>query len=176
MKNTIKIMLTVLSFNTSINAQNLVVTLINSSVESFPISEIQSIKFDPGTFISGTMILNKLDGTVITWSTGGIHNYSFNGVTSINETATVKTDELNVYPNPSADLVQINFSSNWSGEIRIDVYDMNGRLVEKLFHGNHQDETLLTWNSKQNSMVQSGKYLIKITTTNKVITKPIIIQ
>jgi hypothetical protein len=129
-----------------VNAQNLVVSLTNSSIESFPVSAIKSIKF--GT---ETMIQNKLDGTVSIWNIDDIDNYAFDGVTNINETVTLKREELNVYPNPSDDLVQINFSSNRSGEISIDVYDMNGRLFEKLFHGNHQDNTLLTWSAKQNS-------------------------
>jgi hypothetical protein len=173
MKNKIKTIALAMSLicMTSLSAQNLVVTLTNSTTESFPVSEIQSIKFGPET-----MILNEFDGTVNTWNIDDVDNYAFDGVANINESATVKTDELNVYPNPASNKVQINFSSNRSGEISIDVYDMHGRLIEKLFHGIHQDETLLTWYPKQDNAIQSGNYLIKITATNKVITKPIIIQ
>ncbi len=55
-----------------LNAQNLVVTLTNTTTASFPISDIQSIKFS-----ASSMILYKLDGTVIAWDIVDIDNYAF---------------------------------------------------------------------------------------------------
>lgn len=161
----------VLLVSIGLNAQNLVVTLTNSNIETFAVSDIQSIKFD-----QGAMILNELDGTVNNWNVDDIDNYEFDGVANINETITITTDELNVYPNPSSDQVHINYTSNRSGAITIAVYDMNGRMIEELFSGEHQEATEATWNSQQSGMVKSGKYLIRITTESKVITKAIIIQ
>jgi hypothetical protein len=154
-----------------LQAQNLVVTLTNSNTETFAVADIQSIKF--GT---ETMILNELDGTVNTWDINDIENYAFDGVANIHESTTIISDEVNVYPNPSSGLVHINYSSNVSGQITIAVYDVNGRLIEELFNGESQETTAISWNAKANNMVQAGKYLVKITTTNKTITKPIIIQ
>ncbi|MCC5923060.1 MAG: T9SS type A sorting domain-containing protein [Crocinitomicaceae bacterium] len=154
-----------------VQAQNLVVTLTNSNTETFAVADIQSIKF--GT---ESMILNELDGTVNTWDINDIQNYAFDGVANIHESTTIATDELNVFPNPSSGLVHINYTSNLSGKITIAVYDINGRLNEELFDGVNQETTTVTWSAKANNMVQAGKYLVKITTPNKAITKPIIIQ
>jgi hypothetical protein len=154
-----------------LQAQNLVVTLTNSNTETFAVADIQSIKF--GT---ETMILNELDGTVNTWDINDIEDYAFDGVANIHESTTIITDEVNVFPNPSSGLVHINYSSNVSGQITIAVYDVNGRLIEELFNGENQEITAISWNAKANNMVQAGKYLVKITTPNKTITKPIIIQ
>ena len=152
-------------------AQDLIVTLTNSSTESFPVSDIQSIKFG-----QETMILNELDGTVNTWDIDNIDNYAFDGVANLDETTTITTDELNIFPNPTTDKITINYSSNQSGKINIAVYDINGRIVDEVFTGEHNEETEISWSAKQNQTVQSGKYLIKITTESKIITKPVIVQ
>ena len=156
---------------TSLSAQNLVITLTNSTTESFPVVDIQSIKFG-----SETMILNELDGTVNTWSIDNIDNYAFDGVASTNETTTILSDQVIIYPNPSSDKFYINYASNRVGLITVVVYDINGRLIEELFHGEHKEITEATWSPKENMSVQSGKYLIQIVTTSKIITKPVIIQ
>ena len=154
-----------------LQAQNLVVTLTNTNTETFAVADIQSIKFG-----AETMILNELDGTVNTWDIDDIDNYAFDGVANIHESTTVTSDEVNVYPNPSSDQVQIKYASNRTGDISITVYDLNGKMIEELFRGEHQETTQVTWSAKQNSAVQTGTYMVKITTPNKTITKPIIIQ
>lgn len=168
-----KLILTSLLFfiGFNITAQDLIVTLTNSSQESFPVSDIQSIKFG-----QETMILNELDGTVNTWNIDDIDNYAFDGVANIDETTITTTDDLNIFPNPTMDKVTINYTSNQSGKINIAVYDINGRVVDEVFNGQHNEETEISWSAKQNSAVQSGKYLIKITKQTKVITKPVIVQ
>ena len=71
---TIRLVLVLMTILCSIglNAQNLVVTLTNTTTASFPISDIQSIKFG-----ASSMILYKLDGTVTTWDIIDIDNYAF---------------------------------------------------------------------------------------------------
>jgi hypothetical protein len=141
-----------------IQAQNLVVTLTNGNTESFAVASIQSIKFG-----ASDMSLYELNGTTNIWNINDIDNYAFNGVVSLEESMNVSTDNLNVFPNPSSDNVTINYASNFSGKISIATYS-----------GEHNTETEIVWNAKQKN--PSGKYLIKIVTENKVITKPIIIQ
>jgi hypothetical protein len=63
MKKTITLFLMIFPFCLGIKAQNLVVTLNNSTIETIPIATIQGIKF--GT---SSMILNEFDGTVTTWN------------------------------------------------------------------------------------------------------------
>lgn len=150
-------------------AQNLVVTLTNTSTESFAVADIQSIKFGVSD-----MSLYELNGTINVWNISDIDNYAFDGVANLEESVNVNTDNLNVFPNPSSDNVTINYASNFSGKISISVIDMNGKQVEAIYSGEHNMETEIVWNAKQNN--PSGKYLIKIVTENKVITKPIIIQ
>jgi len=154
-----------------VNAQNLVLTLSNSSPETFAVADLRSIKFS-----AGAMVLSKTDGTINSWNIDDIDNYAFNEVSSITEESIFTTDELKVFPNPSSYLLQINYSSNKAEEIRIEIYDVNGKLVVPMFHGNHREVTVLNWDFKQKGMLPSGHYLIKVTTPNKIITKPVIIH
>lgn len=167
----VKLLVVALLTSIGVNAQNLLVTLTNANIESFAVADIQSIKFG-----SGVMILNELDGTINTWNIDDIDNYAFDGLTNVDKRKSITTEEINVFPNPTSDKVNINYFSTLSGDISIDVYDFNGRLIEQLFKGKHQENTVLTWSARQNGMVHSGKYFIKITTSNKIITKPVIIQ
>lgn len=150
-------------------AQDLVVTLTNGNTESFAVANIQSIKFG-----ADDMSLYELNGITNVWNINDIDNYAFDGVANIEESMDVSTRNLSVFPNPSSDNVTINYVSNFSGKINISVIDMNGKQVEAIFSGEHKTETEIVWNAKQNN--PSGKYLIKIVTENKVITKPINIQ
>jgi hypothetical protein len=160
-----------LSVSSAIYAQNLVITLSNTSTERFAISDIQSIKFD-----SASMTLFEWNGTVNTWAIKDIENYAFDELSNIIETATVKIDDLKVYPNPSSNKVHINYQSSRSADISIHIYDISGKLINTLFDGTHHNKTEVTWHAKQNEALPAGKYLIKITTESKVISKSVIIQ
>lgn len=152
-----------------IKAQDLVVTLTNGNTESFAVSNILSIKFD-----GEEMRLYELTGTTNIWDINNIDNYAFDGVANIEESMNVSANNLNVFPNPSSDNLTINYTSNFSGKITISVTDVNGKHVEDIYFGEHNTETEIFWKAKEKN--PSGKYLIKITTENKVITKPVIIQ
>ncbi|MCC5923943.1 MAG: T9SS type A sorting domain-containing protein [Crocinitomicaceae bacterium] len=152
---------------TSLSAQNLVVTLTNSTTESFPVVDIQSIKFG-----SETMILNELDGTVNTWSIDNIDNYAFDGVATLSDELNIVSSNLIVYPNPAINLVSLAFTNSQATTVTIDILDASGRIIEKIYQGEHQGQQTYKWNSN----VQTGTYYCRINSGSKIITKPIIIQ
>lgn len=152
-----------------IKAQDLVVTLTNGNTESFAVANIKSIKFG-----ASDMSLYELNGTTNIWNINDIDNYAFDGLANLEESMNISSNNLNVFPNPSSDNVTIYYTSNFSGKITISVTDMNGKQVEDIYFGEHNTETEIYWKAKEKN--PSGKYLIKITTENKVITKPVIIQ
>ena len=150
-------------------AQDLVVTLMNGNIELFAAANIQSVKFG-----ATDMSLYELNGTTNIWNITDIDNYAFDLAANLEENLNLSTDNLNVFPNPSSDKATINYMSNFSGNINISVIDMSGKQVEAIYSGEHNKKIEITWNAKQNN--PSGKYLIKIVSDKKVITKPIIIQ
>ncbi len=152
------------SFGTT--AQNLVVTLIDNTTQSFPITTIESLKF-----ISGNMILKQNDGITITWTTSSINNYSF-GTLSTQDYLIIETSELQIYPNPSNGLVNLRFISNINLNIQIDIIDINGKIVSSIYNGNHDGEKTYQWTNN----VNKGIYFCRLTTDHKIISKPIIIK
>lgn len=153
------------------NAQDLIVSLTNSSTETFPVSDILSIKFG-----SETMILNELDGTVNTWLIDDIDNYSFDGTANLSYNENLLKEDVNVYPNPASEKLNIEFSSNISQNISITIVDASGKLVYKVFNGIHQDKNTYIWTPQSQGKVKVGNYFCKIITENKIITQPIVVQ
>jgi hypothetical protein len=108
-----------------LRAQNMVVTLDNATTETFAVASIQSIKFGVCT-----MILKEINGTVITWDITDITNYSFTSNAGLNDQVIVENSSLHLFPNPSSDLVNIQFFSAQLGNITVDIIDANGKLIQ----------------------------------------------
>src|SRR5690554_959200 len=168
-----KITLIILLFviSTITYGQNLIVTFTNSSTESFPITDIQSIKFS-----ADEMVLYELNGTTNTWNINDIDNYAFDGSASIDDAIEITQENLTVFPNPATDKIIVNFESNSSDKITISIIDINGKVVAHLFEGNHNEVTQIEWSINSEGNVTPGTYLCKIKTSHKVITKTILIQ
>ena len=69
-----------------------------------------------------------------------------------------------IYPNPFNPEVNIDFSNNRYGKISINIYDLNGRLVESVYndyldYGDHS----FVWNAKQ---YPSGLYIVSLKSDN----------
>jgi len=150
-----------------LRAQNMVVTLDNATTETFAVASIQSIKFG-----DSTMILKEINGTVTTWDITDITNYSFTSNAGLNDQVIVENSSLHLFPNPSSDLVNIQFFSAHVGNITIDIIDVEGKLIQQVYQGAHHEQQTHQWIS--NSV--KGTFYCRITTAYKTITKPIIIQ
>lgn len=149
------------------NAQNLLVNLNNGATETYPVSEIQSIKFDPNT-----LILNLNNGSILSYAVNFIDNYSFSNVSSIDRLEH-SSSALEVFPNPAKEWVNIHFKSEANMHIAVDIIDTSGKLVEQLFSGQHSSESRFVWQPDQN---MTGAFICRIQSDNKVITKKIIVR
>jgi hypothetical protein len=167
MKKTISLFLMIFPFCLGIKAQNLVVTLNNSTIETIPIAIIQGIKF--GT---SSMILNEFDGTVTTWNIQDINNYAFDGSSGIKDLIDISNSSLMIFPNPSIGEVNIQFESAEISFITIEIIDASGNQILQVYHGKHQGKESYKWDGN----VPNGVYYCRILSDNKTITKPIIIK
>ncbi|MGQ8336751.1 CotH kinase family protein [Sunxiuqinia sp. A32] len=83
------------------------------------------------------------------------------------------TKLLNCFPNPFNDLVYIPIISKGE-ELRIDVINLNGQLIETVFEGYLSNGThQLNWNVKENN---SGMYLIRLQSKNSIQIKKVLKQ
>lgn len=81
-----------------------------------------------------------------------------------------ESSETTIYPNPFAGSLNINLCLQSNQNVRIDVLDMNGKMIDKINEselqaGNHR----LTWNAtdRQGYEVRNGIYFIRIKTGDK---------
>lgn len=92
--------------------------------------------------------------------------------TSINEIPGVLT-ELNVYPNPVSDHLNITFQSHYTDALGIELFDINGRKVQLLKPEPVRKGTITKSFDIKEKGIAPGMYLIKITTGNRSVSKRI---
>lgn len=94
-----------------------------------------------------------------------IDNLSFFGTTTGIED--IKDADITIYPNPAKDVLYINHESITGDKLEIDLYDMTGNKVAKLFSGDSNNRKWLQLNI---SNIPGGMYIIcvsdKFTRTN----------
>jgi hypothetical protein len=78
------------------------------------------------------------------------------------------TGGVNVYPIPAKDFVNVNYTLNMKSRVKLDVYDVQGRLVKTLMHeeqtnGEHE-------NKLDVSSLKQGIYFLRINTNEKTET------
>jgi hypothetical protein len=160
------ILLLLLGISYNLKSQELAITLLNNTTQSFPLSTVKSLKF-----LSGNMILKQNDGTIYSWSIPSILNYTF---LTLGDNDYIVNDKINlkVYPNPSNGVVNFKFYSINNENIKIEIVDINGRIISEIFNGNHTGDRTYQWINN----VEKGIYYCKIITDDAIISKPIIIN
>lgn len=85
---------------------------------------------------------------------------------------------LMVFPNPASDFLNIIYNSEIENYIELNVYDLNGRMVENIYKGNASSGiNHFVWDllNSQNQLVSKGKYLIVISNSDLKISEELII-
>lgn len=93
-------------------------------------------------------------------------------VTTIGVAQIEKAASLEVFPNPFVDQLRMNFSLNRAGQVKADVFDISGRLVEQLinsslFIGNYSETFDL-------GHLKKGQYFVHLSMNGEVITTKMI--
>ena len=77
---------------------------------------------------------------------------------------------LNVYPNPASGVVSILFSTIETSKIKLELYDMSGKLVKNLYEGvlnkNAQRKIEL-----QTKSLPAGIYMVSLQTGNRIVSR-----
>jgi hypothetical protein len=128
-----------------------------SPAEQFSFTEITA------SFIRFDVISNYGDpGNLVAFA-----EVAFSGVAILGVNNNVLEQTLSVYPNPATDFVTISNSADVSIN-SIEIYDMNGRLVNQLKVGSTSDQTINV------SELSTGMYLINITSDQATVVKRLI--
>ena len=86
------------------------------------------------------------------------------------------TNELNVYPNPFSETTNIELSTLKSKRASIEVYDLYGRLVERLYDGQINSDTNNLFEFNKDNNLSPGVYIVRvILDNNEVHTKNVLL-
>ncbi len=79
--------------------------------------------------------------------------------------------EISVFPNPSNHMVSINYTISQPNHVAIDIYNIEGRLVEHLYDGyREQGRYAISW---QADNVSSGTYFVKVNHAEKTLVRKV---
>lgn len=115
-----------------------------------------------GCFGTKQRLFNQEYNCFGTW----IHGIGTSSISSVHSSE-LKNSELAVFPNPVIDLLHIQFYNPNIGFITIDVIDMTGNVVVKLFSGTLKfGKNLLTFNK---NYLPSGMYIVSVKNETNIL-------
>ena len=82
---------------------------------------------------------------------------------------------LNVFPNPIVNHATIEFTLENTQNIRLSVYDINGRLVQSIIQNEIRPAGNMTVNFRKGELT-SGIYLMRLELENSVQTIKVLVQ
>ena len=152
---------------TTINSfgQSLFVNLTNSTTDSYLISNVRSV-----TFNQNSMIVNEYNGSNTAYQITNIINYTF-GSTITNLAPQVPDVDIDLFPNPITTEINISVKRKIEGQSSIKIWDGAGKLIADVYEG--QLLTNQVYRFKIDA--KPGNYYCTIQTSQKTISKPIII-
>ena len=125
---------------------------------------------------TGGFRVRKVGGTMLEIfpaDFGSYHRYDFSVGFTLGLDEEILTNELLVFPNPSADKIRVELVGNVGNDAKIEVIDMNGRVVKhQTVVGNNQTYAA----DFQVSDLQNGYYLVRVSGDNGSETTPFIKQ
>lgn len=91
------------------------------------------------------------------------------------ENNTFQKTELTAYPNPFKNFTTVTYNPLEAGEVRLNMFDIQGRQMQQIFQGNIDTKTTRNFIVKSQGLSQ-GIYFIQLTTKTKTVSKKIILM
>lgn len=92
---------------------------------------------------------------------------------NITSSSDVSSVNVNLYPNPTLGAININLIANMQTNVKVEIYDMTGRMVVDDFVIANVGSNLISETIEQ---MPAGAYLLKVSTSDQVVLKNIIKQ
>ena len=128
------------------------------------------------TFVADEMNLQLLDGSVYSWNVSTIGHYQYDENTiGIDELLNKANSwQVNVFPNPANNLLNIRYNLPAEDKITITIFDLQGKLLLETnagarVKGEHQE-------SLDISSLSAGQYVCRLSGQKNTISKNIIKQ
>lgn len=119
---------------------------------------------------------NAVNGSGTTGDTPSSTSLSLTAATTTDIKAqTVSAVTLNVFPNPTANEINLQYFLHNTAKVIISLFDLNGKEVVVLCDQN-QEAGMQTVNSQLSSELEKGVYIIKLSVNNKVATQKLFVK
>lgn len=111
------------------------------------------------SFGESMAISTMTDGNSNVFVTNGILQPNTHNPATINNTGTWDRDEIRILPNPTQNVIEIDFFSKQKGKIIMNLYDESGRFIGTKQFDYFGNGSIQRWNLAQ---YPSGMYLLNI--------------
>ncbi|HIA35411.1 MAG TPA: T9SS type A sorting domain-containing protein [Flavobacteriales bacterium] len=159
----------ILMLLTGTHAQSVYFNFTNGTQAGYNLEDIDKI-----TFTNDVMNVFLLNATTLSWNVSTIAHYTYSESSVDVEELIANTRKLavNIYPNPNSGDVNIQYNLASDSPVRIEWLSIDGKLLHTIFQGDQEKgENSLGWNA---SNYADGTYFCRITSSNLVVTKTII--
>ena len=159
MKRAVLLLLSMLMLHGLVRAQNIYVHTIDGLTHTYGLIDVNSI-----TFEDNVMELNLVSNDTIRWNISVVDYYEYDQwYVSVEEGLILDELGLTIYPNPTADRLNLTYNLTSSADVRVKVMDMNGKAVAQLFNGKQNSgPQSLGWNARTGSGLSDGIYIIQL--------------
>jgi hypothetical protein len=82
---------------------------------------------------------------------------------------------FNVFPNPFKNQLNFTFTGREKGKVNISLYDINGRLIQTLYHGSIEQGSIKHLNADTRKMT-AGIYIVRVTTSTETTQKKLVLE
>ena len=89
-------------------------------------------------------------------------------------TGTPDKININVFPNPFTDNATIGYNLTADSKVKVEVFDISGKLVAKLFEGNEKAGNYSLSYSVKNSENMSGIFIVKMTVNGEIFSRQLV--
>jgi hypothetical protein len=160
-----------LLFSAGLKAQSVHFNYTNGTGAAYNLQDVRKI-----TFTADVMNLHLQDGTITSWNVSTIGYYDYNAsLVNIEPILDeVNNWNLQLFPNPTKDEIQLKYNLSKEEKIQIALYDLTGKLIlEKNLGTKNVGENQDNLDLRQ---LPAGTYICRISGERNSISKQIIKQ
>jgi|688.fasta_scaffold218063_1 hypothetical protein len=153
------------------NAQSMQVNFVDQTHTQYNLSDIVRINYQ-----NDSIKLTLVDESTYIWSIISARSFQFfNGNVSMDKILNeINSINIQIFPNPTNDMIYVTLKSNKTEFIEIDIFDMQGRYVMSAFNGPFDEQSNPITVHTNN--LRNGQYQFTFKTSKFLKTKSLIIN
>ena len=162
------LLITVFAETQTAQSQDLVIYFLNEDTEAIPVETIDKMEIQ-----EESLKVYSVEGGYTSYFIGTIVRYEFDFTTGVAVQYENLLQDVKVFPNPATDMVTIGFNLNRTTDIRLELVDLQGRIVQQKEHAGLTTGQYNLQLTHPNPSA-SGYYYVRIISNNRINVKPVV--